>query len=182
MHIIAETSGALAGGTVAVGAATGGRGEQDRRGGRGERGFSLIEVIIAMGVLAGVLISIAGMYVLGGRQVKAGKTMTVATSICHDIMESFDNQSFVSLWTNLGAATSDTTKTRLSTDSTSPIYPWNTEIGQKLENGVATVTIVPLGPGTPPNFGAATAIRLTVTMTWNELGRPQTVALSTVRL
>jgi len=148
---------------------------------RAERGFSLIEVIIAMGILSGVLISIAGMYVMGGRQVKAGKTMTIATTLSHDIMESFDSLSFVSLYTTLGAASTDTTRTVLSTVSTSPIYSWNTKIIQKLANGQASVTILPLGPGTP-NFGAATAIRMTVTVTWNELGRAQTVAISTVRL
>ncbi len=180
MQIMAQGNGAVAVGVVA-GAADAGVAGPGREGEKEQHGFSLVEVIIAMGMLAGVLISIAGMYILGGRQVKAGKTMTVATSMCHDIMESFDNQSFVSLYTNLGATTSDTTKTRLSTDSTSPIYPWNTEIRQKLQNGAASVTIVPLGSGTP-NFGSATAIRMTVTLTWNELGRPQTVSLSTVRL
>jgi len=47
----------------------------------GERGFSLVEVVIAIGVLAGVLLSICSMFILGGRQLKGGKTMTEATAI-----------------------------------------------------------------------------------------------------
>ena len=39
-------------------------------------------------------------------------------------------------------------------------------------------TLDPVG-GT--NFGNALGIKMTVTLTWNELGRPQTVTLSTVR-
>ena len=49
--------------------------------GGGEQGFSLIEVVIAIGILAGVLLSICSMFILGGRQLKTGKTMTEATTI-----------------------------------------------------------------------------------------------------
>lgn len=155
---------------------------QERRAPResGERGFSLVEVIIAMGILAGVLVSISSMFMLGGRQVKVGRTMTAATALCHDIMEAFDARSFTNLYTSLGAAAGDTTRTVASNVSGSPIQAWQAEISRKLEGGVATVTILPMGPGTP-NFGTATGIRLTVSLTWSELGRSQTVRLSTVR-
>ena len=145
-----------------------------------ERGFNLVEVIIAMGIMAGVLISISSMFVLGGRQVKGGKTMTEATVLAHDLMEEFDSASFTGLYTGLGAAASDTTKTVSSTVGTSPIAGWQAEIARKLENGSATVNILPIGAGTP-DFGTADGIKLTVTVSWNELGRPQSVAVSTVR-
>lgn len=145
-----------------------------------EQGFNLIEVILALGILAGVLISISSMFVLGGRQVKGGKTMTEATIIAHDLMEEFDSASFTGLYLGLGAAGTDTTKTVLSTTSGSPIEPWQAEIDGKLENGVATVNILPVGAGTP-DFGTADGIKLTVTVSWNELGRAQSVSVSTVR-
>jgi type II secretory pathway pseudopilin PulG len=145
-----------------------------------EGGFSLVEVVIAIGVLAGVLISIASMFILGGRQVKTGKTITEATAVCHDIMETLGTQQFTGLYISLGALASDTTKTVATNVVTSPINSWQAEIDRKLSGGVGTVTILPMGPGTP-NFGSATAIRLTVTLTWSELGRPQTVSISTVR-
>jgi hypothetical protein len=148
--------------------------------GRDERGFSLVEVVIAIGVLAGVLLSICSMFILGGRQLKTGKTMTEATTICHAIMESFDNLSFTALYTTFGAAASDTTMTVTSTTTGSAVASWQAEIGRKLDSGVATVTILPQGPGTP-NFGTATGIRMTVIVTWTELARPQVVSLSTVR-
>jgi Tfp pilus assembly protein PilV len=145
-----------------------------------QRGFSLVEVTIAIGVLAGVLLSIASMFIMGGRQVKTGKTITQATVLAQDLMEQFDKESFTALWTRLGAASTDTTRTVLSTTTLSPIAGWQSEIDRKLAGGAATVRIDAVGPGSP-NFGSATGIRVTVILAWSELGRPQSVRLSTVR-
>lgn len=145
-----------------------------------DAGFSFVEVIIAIGVLAGVLVAISSMFLMGGRQVKVGKTMTEATTLCHDIMEAFDTKSFTALYVDMGAATTDTTRTVFSNVSGSPIESWGTEIRRKLEGGVASVTLTPMGPGTP-TFGSATGIRINVNLTWSELGRQQTVRLSTTR-
>ena len=147
---------------------------------RTEAGFSLIEVVIAIGVLAGVLLSIASMFIMGGRQVKTGKTVTEATTLAQDLMEQFDKESFTSLYLNLGAVATDSTRTVLSTTSGSAIQGWQTEINRKLANGSASVRLDAMGPGTP-NFGTAAGIKVTVTLSWNELGRPQNVAMSTVR-
>ena len=143
-------------------------------------GFSLIEVIIAIGVLAGVLLSIASMFMLGGRQVKAGKTITEATVICHDLMEDLEMKSFDNVYLDLGAVASDTTKQVLSTTVSGPIEAWQAEIERKLEGGVATVTLTPMGNGTP-DFGTADAIRIHVEVSWNELGRPQSVEFTAMR-
>ena len=150
------------------------------RSGSGEAGFSLIEVIIAIGVLGGVMLSIASMFIMGGRQVKTGKTLTEATTLAQDLMEQFDKESFNALYLNLGAASSDTTRTVLSTTTGSPIQGWQTEIARKLDSGSASVRIDAMGPSSP-NFGAAAGIKVTVTISWNELGRAQSVGLSTVR-
>jgi hypothetical protein len=144
----------------------------------GDEGFSLVEVVIAIGVLAGVLLSICSMFILGGRQLKGGKTMTEATALAHDIMETFDKLSFVSLYTTFGAVAADSTKTVVSTGSTNAVTPWQVEISRKLDNGSATARLDQIGGA---NFGNCIAIKLTVTVSWNELGRPQTVTLSTVR-
>lgn len=144
----------------------------------GETGFSLIEVVIAMGVLAGVLLSICSMFILGGRQLKGGKTMTEATALCHDIMETFDKLSFNSMYTTFGATATSTTVTITTTTGTNVITPWKPEITQKLEGGSASARLDPLG-GT--NFGNALGIKMTVTVSWSELGRAQTVTLSTIR-
>ncbi|HXH27582.1 MAG TPA: hypothetical protein VNL37_00960 [Candidatus Polarisedimenticolia bacterium] len=145
-----------------------------------DRGFSLIEVVLAIGLLAGVLISIASMFLLGGRQVKTGKTITEATTMANDFMEQLEQRSFTALYTSLGAAATDTTKTVFSNVTGSPIASWQPTISAALQQGVASVTILPKGPGTP-TFGSATGIRVTVTLTWSDLGHPHTVAVSTAR-
>jgi len=95
-------------------------------------------------------------------------------------METFDKLSFTALYTTFGAVTTDTTKTVTTTGATNAITPWRPEITRKLDNGSATVTVLAVGPGTP-NFGSALGIRMTVTVSWTELGRAQTVSLSTMR-
>lgn len=150
------------------------------RSGRGEQGYSLIEVTIAIGVLAGVMLSIASMFILGGRQVKTGKTITEANTLALDIMEDFQKQSYKSLYTGIGAADTDTTKTVLSTTSGSALVPYQAEIIRKLDGGSASLTLDAIGPGTP-NFGASTGIKVTVVVAWSELGRAQSVRLATVR-
>jgi type II secretory pathway pseudopilin PulG len=147
---------------------------------RRQEGFSLIEVIIAIGVFAGVILSIASMFILGGRQVKTGKTLTEATTLANDLMEQFDEASYVTLYTSFGAATTDTTVTIASTTTGSLIAPWQAEILRKLSNGSATARLDAMGPGSP-NFGASVGVKVTLTLTWNELGRAQSVQLSTVR-
>jgi len=149
-----------------------------RSGQAGETGFSLIEVVIAIGVLAGVLLSICSMFIMGGRQLKGGKTMTEATAMAHDIMETFDKLSFNSLYTTFGATTASTTISITTSTGSNVITPWKMEVTRKLEQGIATATLDPVG-GT--NFGNAIGIKMTVGVTWNELGRTQTVTLSTIR-
>ena len=153
---------------------------RNTHGGSAQRGFNLIEVMIALGMLAAVLVAIGSMFVMGGRQLKTGKTITQATALAHDLMESFENQSFVTLYTNLGAASTASTITVSSTATGSPIATWQPEIIRKLSNGSATVRLSAMGPGTP-TFGSAVGLRLTATVTWAELGRPQTVTISTMR-
>jgi len=147
---------------------------------RKEAGFSLIEVVIAIGVLAGVLLSIASMFIMGGRQVKTGKTLTEATTLAQDLMEQFDKESFNALYLNLGAVATDTTRTVVSTTTGTPITPWQAEIARKLNSGSASVRLDAMGPSSP-TFGTAAGIKVTVTLSWNELGRNQSVAMSTVR-
>jgi type II secretory pathway pseudopilin PulG len=145
---------------------------------RQETGFSLVEVIVALGVLAGALLSIGSMFILGGRQLKAGRTMTEATVLAHDMMETFDRLSFVSLYTAFGASTADTIWRASSAASGNPITPWQPEISRKLNNGAASFALEPIGGS---RFGNAVGIRVTAEVTWSEAGGVQRVTLSTVR-
>ncbi|HEX8154072.1 MAG TPA: type II secretion system protein, partial [Thermoanaerobaculia bacterium] len=48
---------------------------------RGQRGFNLIEVIVAMGMLASVLVVVLGLFIYARRNVYSGKEMTRAVSV-----------------------------------------------------------------------------------------------------
>lgn len=54
---------------------------------RAERGYNLIEVLIAMAMLGVVVLVIASLFVMGRKNVYSGKQMTVAVSIATRVME-----------------------------------------------------------------------------------------------
>ncbi len=147
---------------------------------RRRRGFSLVEVILALGLLAGILLSIGTMFVLGGRQVASARRQTQATAIARDILESQKNRSFTGLYTAAGATPADRRATVTSVRPGSVIPPWQPRIAGLLGDGAATLTIEPLGPGAP-DFGAAHGLRLVVSVNWNEAGRGRAVTIATAR-
>jgi prepilin-type N-terminal cleavage/methylation domain-containing protein len=54
---------------------------------RQEKGFSLVEVLVAMGILGTVLIAIMSLFVWGRRNVYSGRQMTKAIAIGNRILE-----------------------------------------------------------------------------------------------
>ena len=88
------------------------------------RGFSLVEVVLALGILAGVLISIAGLFIIGGRQVKSGRTSSEALAQAKEITEEMNGWGYTQLWTNFGydgTATTYTVDCRTNTSLGKPL-------------------------------------------------------------
>jgi Tfp pilus assembly protein PilV len=159
---------------------------------RGERGFSLIEVVIALGLLAGVLISVAGLFILGGRSVKSGRTSSEALATAKQIVEQLDTWGYTQLWGKFGydgKATSYTVDT--ATCVTADCTGWKNTLWSKLGTTAhATVKLesVTQGASAVPNFvdntGATTArnVRVTVTVAWTQvMGRNRSVTVVTTR-
>ena len=69
-----------------------------------EAGFNLIEVIIALALLAVVMLSISGLFAQGSNSIKSGKEMTEALAQGTDILEDLHALSYKRLWTAFGAA------------------------------------------------------------------------------
>ena len=67
-----------------------------------QRGFSLVEVVVALGLLSAVLISISGLFVLAHKQVDGGRKHSVALSVARDILEEMDGWSFRQLYLEYG--------------------------------------------------------------------------------
>jgi len=148
-----------------------------------ESGFSLAEVVIALGLLAGVLVAVAGLFTIGGKQVRSGKTATAALASARGILEEMDRWGFrqtYGLYGLDGSAASATIDTRTNAYA----QKWQPGIEGDLGNGAyGTIQLQSLaGSGTPPAMNVARSIRVSVTVHWEEGARDRTVVLGTVRM
>jgi Tfp pilus assembly protein PilV len=158
---------------------------------RDERGFSLIEVVIALGLLAGVLISVGGLFILGGRSVKSGRTSSEALAAGKEIVEEMNGWGFTQLWSVYGFNGQAATYTAdTNTNTAAECVAWQSALVAKLGSTAhATIKIDSVAQtGQPtPDFvtaGAVTAknIRVTVTVLWTEVtGRTRNVSVVTSR-
>jgi uncharacterized protein (TIGR02598 family) len=147
-----------------------------------EGGFSLIEVTIALGLLATVLISIASLFIMGGKQVKTGKSTTTAAAISHEIMEQIEQKSYTDTYAYFGGTDSSTLLSVNTFTSGNNATQWQAEIGSKLgPQAKGFIVVTPLGNASPLNMGNSQALRVRVTIAWNELGRSKSVALQSIR-
>jgi len=146
----------------------------------GEGAYSLIEVIVASGLLAGILISIAAALVVGTRLLHGGGNLTRAATLAQDIIESLETRSFTGLYGALGAGPGDIARRVESAAAGSPLASWQPEISRRLPGGAATATVEAIGPEGAA-FGEAAGIRLTIEIAWREAGRRRHVTFRTVR-
>lgn len=150
------------------------------------RGFSLIEVVLALGLLAVVLISISGLFILGARQVASGRSSSQALSIARSMVEEMEGWGFRQLYERFGA---DGSATSYDFDSRSGAFasafqrPFQADLEGMIPGAYADVELRSLGAGGSASaLNATRAIRILVTVRWNEGTRPRTLELGTVRL
>jgi len=158
---------------------------------RNQDGFSLIEVVIALGLLAGVLIAIAGLFILGGKSVKSGRTSSEALASAREIVEEMNAWGFSQLWGNFNlAGTANTYTIDTATCTTTDCTSWQNTLVSKLGNTAhATIRLdsVMQASGTPPNFAPVTPtsaknVRVTVSVLWTQVtGRNRQVSVVTSR-
>ena len=159
-------------------------------GGRGDRGFSLVEVVLALGLLAGVLISISGLFVVGAKQVKSGRTSSEALAVAREIQEEMLAWGYSQIWRSFGydgQAPSYTVDSR-----TNPACDlWQSTLQSKLgPSAFATIEIASVADasGASVNFADAAGnilaknVRVGVTVSWSEApSRPRSVTVGTTR-
>lgn len=157
-----------------------------------ESGFSLIEVVVALGLMAGVLIAIAGLFVLGGRSVKSGKTSSEALAAGREIVEEMNAWGFSQLWENFGlAGTANTYTVDTTTCVTADCTGWQNALVAKLgPTAKATIKLDSVAQAAlaVPNFsdGAGNIlsrnVRVTVNVLWTQVpGRSRQVSVVTSR-
>lgn len=145
-----------------------------------QRGMTLVEVLVALAILAGVLVSVASLFVLGGQRVKSGREMTEATTIAADIMEELVQygDQLVDLFPDCTVATGCTVDTDNDSFASSQ---WDSLIDQALYQGRADITLTPIGGTvTPPTFDSSEAIHIEVVVRWSEGTVVRTVSLESV--
>lgn len=147
-----------------------------------DSGFSLLEVVIALGLLSAVLISISGLFVLAAQQVAGGRSSSQALAAARSILEEtgcWTLQQTYRLFGFDGSAPGYTVDTRTNAFAAR----WRPMVEPGLSTGAATLRIESLGPGgSPPALNASRAIRVRVTVSWDEGARRRAVDLVAVRM
>ena len=149
---------------------------------REDAGMTLIEVLIAVGILAGVLVSVASLFVLGGQRVKSGREMTEATTIASDILESLNSAGFdqlTTLFPTCVAATGCTVRTDVDSYASAQ---WQAGISGGLYKGYGEISLTPVGGTiTPPTFTSGEGLRLRVRILWTEGTTIRSIAVESLR-
>lgn len=146
-----------------------------------EGGFSLPEVTLALGLIASVMISIAGMFIFSGRLVNRGKHMTSAVTIAENVIEETNAWNYVALYERFGLDGSANSYI-VDTRSNAFTATWQIEISELLPGDPwAEITLDSVTPaGSPPPLEDAVGIRVGVRVIWQDGERE--LRLATVRM
>jgi prepilin-type N-terminal cleavage/methylation domain-containing protein len=170
-----------------------------------ERGYSLVEVLIAMAILGTVLMSIITLFMFGRRNVYSGRQMTRATSVATHVVEDLNPMSPDQLYTNFKiigttpiaatATVADMTYTnaivrRLSdfsgTDAGLVYFNRWTQLipATLMQNGQVTLIIMPRDMPATSAANPTTSRRVLVrgVVEWQEASRRRQVFIDTVKL
>lgn len=150
----------------------------------------MVEVVIALGLLAGVLIAIAGLFIIGGKQVKSGRTSSEAIALGREIHEGMNAWGYAQLWSMFGYNGQAATYT-VDTRTNAACTAWQTTLASKLGTAAyATIKLdsVANAAGTTNNFADAAGtilaktVRVSVTVNWTEIpGRARSVTVGTTK-
>lgn len=156
---------------------------------RRERGYNLVEVLIAMALLGTVILSISTLFFMGRRNVYSGKQMTkvsaVATRVLEDlsamsaddVLTNFNITSTTALSSNTVAGTTyassivrKTSSFATADDTGGYLAQWLTLLGsQEMSQGVVTLVIIPANPSNAGQvIDTAQTIRVRAIIEWRE--------------
>ena len=149
---------------------------------RSTGGFSLPEAILALGLLAGVLISLSGLFVQAEGMMRAGKLQTEALAVARNIVEDTDAWHFRALYERFGLDGSAASYT-IDSRTNPAAAAWQADLDRELPRAHAEILLESLaGTGSPPPLAGARAIRITVSVQWHERRKDRSVRVATVRM
>lgn len=142
-----------------------------------QAGFSLIEVIVALGLLGGVLLSVAGMFLVGERQVRRGRTESIALMAAQSILEDIGGWNHVATWERFGLSGNAAT---YSVDSQVNTYAqrWQPNLHDLLANGRTEIRVESCDGA---DLVDTDAVRVVVTVFWTEATQGRRTELALVR-
>jgi hypothetical protein len=143
-----------------------------------QSGFSIAEVVVALGVLASVLLSVAGMLVVANRLVRSGRGSSEALALARDLMEEMHGWGYRQTWVGLGCDPNQQACVR--DEQHVALEPWRTMLEGDLQGGSLTLRVEDLDPtGT---LETSAGLRVTVTVRWTQDQRTREVSVQTVRI
>lgn len=166
----------------------------------GERGYNLVEVMVAMAILASVLLSILTLFIFGRRNVYSGKQLTRANSVATRVAEDLvplNRDTFYSAFgiTNSTALTSPTiggiaytdvavvSTADTSVDPQDYLTNWgNLVTAADFAQGKVTLIIEPTMFTSGSTFTTADIVKIRIVVEWREGGRSRSVVLDTVKI
>ncbi|HVR41959.1 MAG TPA: prepilin-type N-terminal cleavage/methylation domain-containing protein [Thermoanaerobaculia bacterium] len=165
-----------------------------------QAGYNLIEVLIAMGLLATVMLSIVTLFVMGRANVYSGKQMTRAVSVGTSVSEDLNSLSVIRTLSTFGipAGATPTSNTvagvtypnsiirstaDLSNDPEGLLARWNDLIPDaRLSDARVTLVVLPRDLVTSSDLTSARVLQLKVVVEWNEARRQRNVVLDIAKL
>ena len=149
---------------------------------RHEAGFSLPEVTIALGMLAAVLISIAGLFVISAKLVHEGGNRSAAVTVAENIIEETHSWGYRTLYEQFGL---DGTASSYVIDTRVNLFAsrWQEELDPLLREAHAEIVLESVAAGgSPPPLQDALCIRISVRVVWKEAKPEREVRLATIRM
>lgn len=165
---------------------------------RRERGYNLIEVLVAMALLGTVLISIVTLFFMGRRNVYSGKQMTQAVAVANTVSEDLSSMTmddFVTFFglgaTSLGTVTVAgesypasrlVTTNPMSADPEGYLTKWSELLTtQDFADAKLSMIVTPYHPTTAATWANAPILRIRTVIEWQESTRPRHFELNTVK-
>lgn len=133
-------------------------------------------MVVALGLLAGVVLSMAGLVVVGNRWVVGGRHASEATALSADAIEEVEGWGFEDTWQELGCTGSDASCDVNPAHGT--LADWRTRAAERLPAGDLTMRIDAVDAA---RLDAAPGLRVTVVVTWTEGTRAREMRLVRVR-
>lgn len=156
---------------------------------RAERGYNLIEVLIAMALLGTVIMAISTLFYMGRRNVYSGKQMTKVSAVATRVLEDLSAMSGDDVLTNFNITNTTTLASNTVAGVTYPasvvrrtssfataddpsgyLSRWQALLGSsEMSAGVVTLIITPANPsvvGQP--IASAQTVRVRAVVEWRE--------------